>query len=291
MTTGRAAIDRLFPGAFAEASDADLSAWYEPPAGLRPWVSFNFVASLDGAAAVDGHSGGLGNSADQRILHLLRAQADVLLVGAQTIRAEGYAGHLIGAAAQAGRVRAGLAPHPALAIVSGSLNLDPEAPVFTEAPVRPLIYTAEDAPADARGRLSEVADVVSAGRTGVDPRLVVADLAVRGLTAIHSEGGPSLFGAFQDAGLVDELCLSLSPMLASGRAGRIAVGGLFPPGGGVAGRSASGGAPAGAQGGPIGGPASAGRVGFGTEPVDMALVHVLRSGDMLFLRYRRNSVD
>jgi riboflavin biosynthesis pyrimidine reductase len=284
MTTGRAAIDRLFPGAFADASDADLKAWYEPPVGRRPWVSFNFVSSLDGASAVDGHSGGLGNSADQRILHLLRAQADVLLVGAQTIRAEGYAGHLIGAAAQASRVRAGLAPHPALAMVSGSLRLDPQAPVFTEAPVRPLIYTAEDAPDDARGRLSGVADVVSAGRTGVDPRLVVADLAARGLTSVHSEGGPSLFGAFQDAGLVDELCLSLSPVLASGRAARIAVGGLFPAHGGPANGGTAGE-------GPPGGPVGEGAASGGTEPVGMALVHVLRSGDMLFLRYRRNGID
>jgi riboflavin biosynthesis pyrimidine reductase len=257
-----AAIDRLFPGAFAEATDADLSAWYEPPTGHRPWISFNFVCSLDGASTLNGRSGNLGNAADQRILHLLRGQADVLLVGAQTVRAEGYAGNLISPAAQAARVRAGRAAHPPLAMVSGSLRLDPESPVFTEAPVRPLIYTVEEAPSAARRRLAEVADVVPAGRTGVDPRLVVADLAGRGLTVLHSEGGPRLFGAFQDAGLVDELCLSLSPLLASGQAARIAVGSSFPV---------------------VDQPLP--------QPVNMALVHVLRSGDMLFLRYRRAGTD
>ncbi|WP_155848520.1 pyrimidine reductase family protein [Arthrobacter sp. 35W] len=255
-----APIERLFPAPGpvldpSAAGDAQLLEWYSAPAGVdpgTPWVSFNFVASLDGAATVDGRSGGLGNAADQRIFSLLRRHADVVLVGAQTIRAEGYAGELLNAAGQQWRRENGKSAHPAVAVVSGSLDLDPAGEFFTLAPVRPIIITTASAPAARRAALSAVADVVDAGDADLDINAVVAVLAERGLLRIHSEGGPHVLGSFTAAGRVDELCLTLSPALAGAGAGRITAG-----------------------------PAAA-------DLASMELAHVLRSGSMLFLRYLRS---
>lgn len=259
VAAGPAPIERIFPSPSPEASDDQLLEWYCAPAlpgrtgPASAWVSFNFVASLDGAATVDGRSGGLGSAADQRIFKLLRRHADVILLGAQTVRAEGYAGELLDAEAQRWRLDHGKPAHPAFAIVSGRLELDPDSELFATAPVRPLIFTTEDAPADRRAALAAVADVVAVGSVALDVHLMIAELAARGLSRIHSEGGPHLFGSFLEADRVDELCLSLSPLLVGGQAPRIAA-------------SVSAGA-------------------AGTGPETMALGHILKSEDMLFLRY------
>ncbi|MBW4095991.1 MAG: hypothetical protein HIU81_11805, partial [Acidobacteria bacterium] len=133
-------IQQIFPQtpspaqsiADTELTDESLLAAYQPPQD-QPWLSFNFVSSLDGAATVRGRSGGLGNDADQRIFKLLRCHADVILIGAQTVRVEGYTGELVDEAAQRWRERHGKPAHPPLAIVSGSLALDPTSELFTAA--------------------------------------------------------------------------------------------------------------------------------------------------------------
>ncbi|MGO1539215.1 MAG: pyrimidine reductase family protein [Leucobacter sp.] len=239
-------IDRLLPQQTNGLSDDEILASYEPPAG--PWLRMNFVASLDGAATRNGLSGGLGDDADRRVFALLRRQADVVLVGAGTLRNEGYGGLRVGADDAAWRMARGKPEHPVLALVSGSLNLDPGSEMFTDAPVRPIIYTVEEASATRRARLEMVADVVSVGGSELDPSAVRRDLERRGCMHIHSEGGPHLFGSFIDAGVVDELCLTLAPVLAAGDAGRIA-------------RSTSG------------------------VHHEMELAALLQAGDELFLRY------
>lgn len=242
-------IDRIYPEPSVDATDEELLEWYAPTGSRR--VSFNFISSLDGAAALNGRSGGLGNAADQRIFTLLRRHADTIVVGAQTVRTEGYAGSLLDAQAQAWRIARGKCPHPPLAIVSGSLALDPLAEVFTRAPVRPLVLTTAAAAADRRRALEPVADVIDCGQDRLDPHAVVAQLGSRGLRALHCEGGPSLFATFQAGGLADELCLTLAPSLVGGRAPRIAAGSADAP----------------------------------SEVRGMDLVHILRSDSMLFLRY------
>lgn len=219
-------IERLFPeAAVLSHSSLETEIRTSPlsrPRGRRPWVSFNFVSSIDGAATVNGRSGDLGNAWDQRIFALMRHTADVIVVGAQTVRAEGYGGELLSKEAQAWRAENWLTEHPPLAIVSASLNLDPELEVFQKAPVRPIVLTVESAPQDRRQALTEVADVVSVGDAVLDVDLAVAELTGRGFANIHSEGGPTLLGTFAAAARVDELSLTVSPMLAAGPAGRIA---------------------------------------------------------------------
>jgi riboflavin biosynthesis pyrimidine reductase len=215
-------IDRVLPAHSADASDDQLLEWYSGGGGAR--VVFNFVSSVDGSATLDGHSGGLGGPSDQRILRLLRRLADVLLVGAGTIRAEGYAGELLDPAGLAWRAAHGRTARPTVAVVSGSLRLDPASAFFTDAPARPILFTTRQSDPCKRAQFGEVADVIVAGEQSVDPRRVVAELTDRGHSRIHSEGGPKLFGSFQEAGVVDELCLTLSPTLVGGLGARVTAG-------------------------------------------------------------------
>ncbi|MEE1620331.1 dihydrofolate reductase family protein [Zafaria sp. J156] len=218
-------VRRIHPGTdAAQLTDAALLRAYAPPAQGGPFVRFNFVSTLDGAATHGGVSAELGTDADHRIFALLRRHADVILVGAGTIRAEGYEGPLLDEAGLAWRRRHHLEPHPGVAVVSGSLDLDPDSAFFTEAPVRPVLLTSRAAPARRRAALEAVADVVDCGAAAVDPAEAVAVLAERGHRVVHSEGGPGVFASFQAAGRVDSLCLSLSPLLAGGSARRIADG-------------------------------------------------------------------
>ncbi|TFB70570.1 pyrimidine reductase family protein [Cryobacterium glaciale] len=230
---------------------AQLIERYRVPDRLTPRVRVNFIASLDGAATHEGLSGGLNNADDKIVFDTLRLLTDVILVGAGTVRAEGYGGIRMTAEDAAWRVAHGLSAQLPVAIVSGRLDLDLGHPVFTEAATRPIVLTHAAAPADRRVALSAVADVIVCGEDAIDPRLLVAALAARGLPQILCEGGPHLFGDLVAADRVDELCLSLSPLIEGGAAGRIAVGAT-----------------------------AATRA--------MELLHVLRAGDMLFLRYARS---
>lgn len=244
-----ARIDRLWPDAAEQLSDDDLIASIDH-AGVR----FNFISSIDGAATRDGLSGGLGGPADQRLFELLRRVADVVVVGAGTVRAEGYGPLRVSEASQRWRVDHGRTPHPILAIVTGRLGLDPGSEIFTAAPVRPIIFTTENARnAEGIESFADVADVVVEGRERVRPETIVAHLtSKRSLHRILCEGGPSLFGDFIGGEQVDELCVTLSPALEAGQARRIA-------------RSDA------------------------AHPQDMSLATVLRSGDTLLLRYARSA--
>lgn len=216
-----AAIDRVWPDPASDLDDAALLKVIAFPAG-RTWLRMNFITSLDGAATREGRSGDLGDPADRRLFDLLRREADVILLGAGTARIEGYGGMRLPDEAVAWRTDAGLAPQPAFALVSRSLDLDPDSPIFTDAPARPIVYTVASAPSSHRAALAEVADVVDAGDEEADGMRIRQDLADRGLHRIHSEGGPHLFGSMLAVGAVDALHLTLAPSLEVGTAGRIA---------------------------------------------------------------------
>jgi riboflavin biosynthesis pyrimidine reductase len=182
-----------------------------PPAGARPAVRLNMIASLDGATAVAGVAGGLGGKADQALFALLRSLADVVLVAAGTVRAERYGPSTV-----------------PVAVVTRSCRLDWDSRFFTAALARPLVVTVATAPAEARARAAEVADVVVAGEHDVDLVEAVGALGARGFRAVLSEGGPILNAQLTAAGLLDELCLTLSPLLVGGDAKRLLAGPLLP---------------------------------------------------------------
>lgn len=219
-------IDSLLPAASSNLSDDELAALYSGHSA--PWLRVNFVASVDGAVTVDGVSGDLGGDADQRVFDVLRQLSDVVIVGAGTVRAEGYGPMRLDEESVSRRIARGLAPHPVFAIVSNRLDLDPASRIFTDAPVRPIIVTTDASPRDRRKALAAVADIVIAGADRLDPVAMSAALADRGLSEQHCEGGPSLFGALLAAGAVDELCLTVGPRLVAGEAVRIATGALSP---------------------------------------------------------------
>ncbi|ROS54266.1 pyrimidine reductase family protein [Frigoribacterium sp. PhB24] len=199
----------------------DLVELHRPRDRQAPRVRANFVASVDGSATAAGRTRDLGGPADLLVFDLLRRLCDVVVVGAGTVRDEGYGPMRLADDAVAWRREAGLPDHPGFAIVSSGLDLDPTSAVFTEAPVRPLVLTHDSAPRATRARLDEVADVVSCGSDRVDPHLLVRALVERGSPQIHTEGGPTLLGDLVAADVVDELCLTVSPNLEGGAGPRI----------------------------------------------------------------------
>jgi riboflavin biosynthesis pyrimidine reductase len=222
-------IDSLWPVPADDLDDDALTAGFVRADRGDPWLRVNFVSSVDGAATHDGLSGGLGGEADKRVFDVLRRLCDVVLVGAGTVRSEGYGAMRLDEPAVRWRVAEGLPPHPVFAIVSGGLDLDPASNIFTKAPVRPIIVTTGRSPQPRRDALSAVADVLVCGDDSLDTTAMVAALSDRGLAQVHCEGGPSLFGSLLAADAVDELCLTLSPRLEAGDARRIASGDLPEP--------------------------------------------------------------
>ncbi|WP_236788245.1 pyrimidine reductase family protein [Amycolatopsis sp. GM8] len=216
----------LWPNPLDDVTDDDLERLYGFPEDLdRPWVQVNFVSSADGAATLDDVSAGLSNPADKRIYLMGRDLADVVLVGAGTARAEGYRGARTNPERQARRRRLGLSELPPIAVVSGSARLDPGSSLFTDTAVPPIVITTASAPEDRRAALAEAgADVLVAGDEMIDPRAALEQLDARGLCRINCEGGPHLFGELIAEDLVDQLCLTVAPMLAGAGAGRITEG-------------------------------------------------------------------
>jgi riboflavin biosynthesis pyrimidine reductase len=238
-------VDLLLPAAGPGLDDAGLIEHYAYPDRLgAPYVRVNFVSSADGAVSVEGKSGDLGGEADRLVFGVLRRLAEVVLVGAGTVRTEDYRG--------ARKPTQGRDLPPPIAVVTGSADLDPAARLFTDTAVPPIVLTLDSAPAERRERLAAAgADVVVLDR--LTPDALLGALAGRGLHRVLCEGGPSLFGQLLAADAVDELCLTLSPLLVGGGAGRISRG---PD---------------------------------GTPPRGMALAGALHQDGALFLRYRRDA--
>lgn len=241
---------RIWPDPDPSPLDDDALIALYRPAG--PGLRVNFVTSVDGAVEIEGLSKGLQNPADNRIFALLRQFPDALLVGAGTLRQEGYGPVRLDESRRSWRTGHGLAAYPRLVVASRRLDLDPTHPSLSDAPVRPAVLTCASAPPDRREALASVADVLVHGDDEVDLRAGLDDLRERGLATILSEGGPHLFGALTAADLVDEVCLTVSPLLAGPGAGRITAG---PP----------------------------------AEARDLQVAHILYAGDAILLRYARNT--
>jgi riboflavin biosynthesis pyrimidine reductase len=237
-------------GTEVEDALAPYAAVDRTPTEGRCWVTAHMVAGLDGCAAVNGRVGALSTAPDKALFADMRTLADVVLVGARTVRDEGYGPISLSPERSASRVQRGLSPAPPLAIVSRSLDLDWDSRAFRDAAPesRTILVTSAQAPADRLEQAREVADVLVAGEAVVEPGQLFAALAARGHRHVLCEGGPSWLGELVVADHVDELCLTISPMM-GGDPLPVAV---FPPGAALTGFS---------------------------------LRHVLREDDTLFLRY------
>ncbi|HEX8095034.1 dihydrofolate reductase family protein, partial [Jatrophihabitans sp.] len=205
-----------------------------PEGGVR----VNFVSSVDGAAAAAGLSRGLQTPGDNAVFAALRDLADVILVGAATAAAEGYRPSNPSARRRAIRDRLGLAEAPAIAVMTSSLQLDLSAELFSAAEHAPtLVITGSAAPIGARNDIIDLAgtqtklqlvEAPSGPDGGVDFLAAIASLRELGYQRILCEGGPRLFAAGVASGGVDELCLTVSPMLTGPDGPRIVAGEPWP---------------------------------------------------------------
>jgi riboflavin biosynthesis pyrimidine reductase len=210
----------------APVEDVDVHAFYADhwldDGGLR----VNFVASADGAATEDGLSGGLQTPGDNRVFAALRDLADVVVAGANTVRAEGYSAITVSPHRQGIRQRHGLRSTLPTAVISRSLRLDPADELFVGAPADAptIVLTCAAADPAQRAGLERVADVIVCGDETVDFAAAQVALRERGLTRVLCEGGSILFAQLAAADVVDELCLSLTPLLAGPGARRVVAG-------------------------------------------------------------------
>jgi riboflavin biosynthesis pyrimidine reductase len=174
----------------------------------RPYVYVNMIATVDGHAAIDGRSAGLGDEGDLETLLELRTLADAVLIGTGTLRAEGYDRLVRSEERRARRRAAGLAEDPLAVLISRRFNIPWEAGLF-QAPEQPvLIYTGIEGPVPDVPAPVEVVSLVDP-----TPAAALADLRRRGVLALLNEGGPTLHGALHAAGLVDELFVTVAPLL------------------------------------------------------------------------------
>jgi riboflavin-specific deaminase-like protein len=180
----------------------------------RRHLRLNFVTSLDGAIEIAGTSEALGGPLDRDSFMAMRAVSDVILAGAGTVRAENYGPAKLKADAQARRAERGQETAPRLAVITASGDLDPAAKLFKEEGGSPVIVLTTSAAARAHPELASVSEVVECGEMDVDLKRAVEILDERGLSRILCEGGPRLSRQLIAAGLVDELCLTISPILA-----------------------------------------------------------------------------
>jgi riboflavin biosynthesis pyrimidine reductase len=203
-------MDQLLPTPAEDVDPDDVYSVARPQLDGRAWLLANFVISADAAITADGRSEGLSSAADKRIFGALRGVADVVLVGAGTVRAEGYGPVKMNDVRRARRRDRGQPEVPPLAIVTASGLLDYDAPMFADAESPTVVVTTPLGAEAVAGR----AETLVAGEDRVDVGVALRLLHERGARVVLTEGGPSLLSAAERDGVLDEMCLSIAPRLA-----------------------------------------------------------------------------
>ena len=186
----------------------------EAVAGLahRDVLALNMVASADGRAAAGGLTAPLSDPADRELFHLLRSQADAILVGTGTMRAERYGRFTKNERLRALRAESGLNPEAIGVAMTHTMNLPYAIPLFQDPETRMVVYTTSDRePEDCPAQLEIVRWET------IEPPAMLADLRERhGVRSVLCEGGPTINGPLFASGAVDELFLTISPALLGG---------------------------------------------------------------------------
>jgi riboflavin-specific deaminase-like protein len=215
-------LERLYPDR-GETTPEELASGLRlgelaPPG--RPYLVLNMVSTLDGKATLDWRTRGISSDVDRALFHQLRTQADAVMVGAGTVRAERYGRVAKAEELREKRRREGLEPDPLAVIVSARLDLPADLPLLQEPEQRVVVATGSDT------ELLGVTAQVEYLRVGDDLPLLAARLREEyGVRSVLCEGGPTLNSYLLAAGLVDELFLTLSPKLTGGAAALTIVAG------------------------------------------------------------------
>ncbi|WP_419926711.1 dihydrofolate reductase family protein [Candidatus Poriferisocius sp.] len=217
-------MDQLLPRFVSDVNPVALYASdSRDPHPDRPWLMLNMVTSADGATSASGVSGGLSSPEDREVFAAIRAVSDVILVAAETVRREGYGPPKTCPEAAEARASRGQSPRPRVAVVSRSLDLDFTAPLFDDHPP-PMLFTVADPPPDRLARAEAAAAVHRLGTHRVDLPEVLRRIGQSGARVVLAEGGPSLNGQILAAGVLDEMCWTISPTLAGGDTPRMTQG-------------------------------------------------------------------
>lgn len=203
-------MDLQVPSATDLTGDA-LAAAYPWPRDRR-WVRAVMARTLDGGVTgADGRSLSISSDVDRAVLGEIRRLSDAIVVGASTVRLEPYGPMAARADAVAERVELGLAPAPVIVIVSGSLDLPWDAPMFAESQQRPIVVTTGSAPEPAVQSAREHSQLVILDGDSVEGPALLDALEARGLRRVVVEGGPGLLASLAHEGVVDEVDLTVSP--------------------------------------------------------------------------------
>lgn len=209
------------PGSVTAVAALEGLALAELAPAHRPYLVLNMVASVDGAAAVAHRTAPMSTSADRQLFHELRACVDAVLVGAGTVRTERYGRLVPDQRSQRRRVARGLAPEPLAIVASRRLMLTPDLPLLADPHSRVIVLTASDA--ELSGCAASISYLRPAPGEELDLAAMLAQLRTEhGVRSVLCEGGPNLNASLLPAGLVDELFLSLAPVLA-GSAGSLSI--------------------------------------------------------------------
>lgn len=225
----------------------------------RTHVTVNMAISVDGRINTRAREHfALGSEHDRRLMDVLRGRSDAVIVGAGTVRHDGFPMILRYDDLRAARVARGKSPHPVNVVLSRSLDLPARARFFAQPDVERIVVTTAAAPAARVRRFARLAEVVVLPGRTLAPARVVDALRARGLVRLLLEGGGEVHFAFVKAGLVDEWYVTVTPRLIGG----------------------------------TGAPTLLDGEGFlKRDHVRLALVSQRRVGDEVYLRYRRLSTD
>jgi riboflavin-specific deaminase-like protein len=188
--------------------------WGELAPSDRPYLALNMVATADGKAAVEGRTRAISSATDRAIFHNLRTQADAVMVGASTVRSEGYGPMVKTDELRAKREREGVRPEPLAVVVSGRLSVPVEVPLLQDPGSHVVILTQSDG--ELTGHRARV-DYLRGEPGPFDLAPLMARLREEyGVRSVLCEGGPTLNASLLPQGLVDELFLTVAPALSGG---------------------------------------------------------------------------
>ena len=186
-----------------------------PEVSGAPWVMLNMISSKNGLATLNGTSGALGGPADKALFRTLRGLADVILVAAETVRTENYSVPVISDRTSQIRASQNRSELPKIAVVTNSLNLNPESTLFSSRDYHPAILTSKTGLNVGAPSLFKNIEIFQIGESFVDLKKAIPALADTYGPVILVEGGPNLNQQLADLDLFDELCITISPRYSS----------------------------------------------------------------------------